>query len=236
MKIVILTTETAHHTYFTREIIKVFQVEKVLVEFKGNNPSFETFHPYEKLRDDYEKEVFFNGKDVCLEDICPVIKVDSVNNSNSLTYLQEAKPEIIVVFGTKKICSDLIQVCPEGIVNLHGGNPQEYRCLDSHLWAIYHEDFDNLITTLHRVNEELDDGDIISQGVIEMKSDVQLHELRRYNTENCIELTLSAVDMYKKHKKFISKPQRKRGQYYSFMPSSLKEICINRFTRYINNI
>lgn len=236
MRIIILTTETTHHTYFVREFVKVFPVEKVLVELKEIKAPFEISHPCEEWRDSYEREVFFCRKDTSLDDVCSTRKVDSVNDADSIRYLQELKPEIIIVFGAGKICPEVIHTCPEGIINLHGGDPEEYRGLDSHFWAIYHKDFDKLITTLHHLNEKFDDGDIISQKTIPLNSDIQLHELRRYNTERCVELTLSAIDMYKRYGKFISKPQRKRGRYYSFMPSALKEVCLNQFVKYVSSM
>ena len=236
MKIVVLTTETLHHTFFVKEINKVFQLEKIFVETASVSPPFETYHAFEGERDVYEKKVFFDGGGVSLTDVAPTKYVGSINDSETIRMLSELRPEIIIVFGTGKIYREVIQVCPMGIINLHGGNPEEYRGLDSHLWTIYHNDFKSLIVTLHHLNEELDDGDIILQGNIKMYSMIQLHELRRYNTEKCIELTLSAIDMYKRYGRFISRPQRKLGRYYSFMPSSLKEICLKRFIKYSNNI
>ena len=59
MKIVVLTTETFHHTFFVREINKVFPIEKVLVESVILRPPFETHHSYETERVGYEKKVFF---------------------------------------------------------------------------------------------------------------------------------------------------------------------------------
>ena len=46
------------------------------------------------------------------------------------------------------------------IFNLHGGNPEEFRGLDSHYWSIYHNNF-NLYSCLHKLSYKLDDGDII---------------------------------------------------------------------------
>ena len=141
-----------------------------------------------------------------------------------------------IVFGTGKVSKQVIQVCPNGIINLHGGNPEEYRGLDSHLWAIYHHDFSGLVTTLHRINEELDDGDIILQMPIQLRPDMGLHELRRYNTDVCIEMVLSAFDMFNRQGYMIDRPQQKRGRYYSFMPSVIKEICLKYFNQYVVNL
>jgi len=236
MKVVILTTQTTHHTYFVRELGKEFEVNAVFVERTVNKAVFDTHHSFEDDRDIYEKAVFFDNKEPRLENECQVIEVETINNHKSVNRLKEFKPEVVISFGAGKVKQEVIDVCPEGIINLHGGNPEEYRGLDSHLWAIYHGDYKNLIVTLHRLNEELDDGEIILQSPIKLDRDMKLHQLRRLNTEICAELTLSGLDMFKRHGRFISRPQLKQGRYYSFMPAALKEICQRRFERYTETL
>ena len=58
----------------------------------------------------------------------------------------------------------MISIFENKIFNLHGGDPEKYRGLDSHYWSIYHNDFKSLITTLHKVRPILDTGEIVLQG------------------------------------------------------------------------
>ena len=236
MNIVILTTQTLHHTYFVQKINEKHPIEKVIIESNILKPKFETHHPFEDVREKYEKKNFFNNKEVKLKDISNTIEVKTVNDTESISFLKKLKPDIVISFGTGKISKDVIQTCPRGIINLHGGNPEEYRGLDSHLWAIYNNDFHNFIVTLHRVNENLDTGDIVLQKPIKIIKSMKLHELRSYNTETCVDLISSAINMFKKHGDFISCPQRKLGSYYSFMPSAFKDICVDRFNKYTAGI
>ncbi|MBL7129794.1 MAG: hypothetical protein ISS45_00070 [Candidatus Omnitrophica bacterium] len=236
MKLAVLTTQTLHHTYFIREVTRVFPVTMAIVEWKVYQAPFDTHHLFEDRREMYEREVFFGGKDVSISDIVPVKKVESINDLESLWCLNKLKPDLIIVFGTGMVSKDITGLYSERIVNLHGGNPQEYRGLDSHLWAIYHRDFNNLVTTLHRVNKKLDDGEIVSQIPIIPALGMGLHELRRYNTEICVRLVTSALDVYRRQNRFISRPQQKKGRYYSFMPAVLKEICLVNFRKYMERI
>jgi methionyl-tRNA formyltransferase len=236
MKIVVLTSETIHHAYFVRELVKTFPVEQVLIECNVFTSPFETHHNFEDKRDEYERDIFFNKKGFLLKDVVSVKEFASVNDVEAVRYLKKLQPDIIIVFGTGKVLPEVIQVCPKGIVNLHGGDPEEYRGLDSHLWAIYHKDFTSLITTLHHLNENLDDGSTILQCKIPLTHGMLIHELRRYNTEICIKLVLNAIKMYETHSHFLSKPQRKCGRYYSFMPSVLKEICKIHFEEYTSKL
>ena len=236
MKLVILTTQTIHHTYFVRELSKSFSIKTVLIEKDILAAPFETYHPFEKTRNEYEKEVFFNGKNIYLNDVAETLVVPTVNHRNALRYLAQVQPQVVIVFGTGRLSQSTIHACSSNIINLHGGNPEQYRGLDSHLWAIYHNNYKNFITTLHHVNKKLDDGDIILQGHIPIKKGMHLYELRRYNTELCLRLSQSALDMYTRYEKFISRPQYKQGRYYSFMPSVFKGICVNRFKKHTEGI
>ena len=229
MRIAILTTDTVHHAYFVREMAKHFPPAVVVLERKAHKPHFETGHPFESLRDAYETGVFFGGKAPAIESLAPTHSFASINESGVLSLLSGVAPEVIIVFGTGKIGRELIGLRPQAILNLHGGDPREYRGLDSHLWAIYHGDFGGLVTTLHHLNPELDDGDIILQGSLRVEKGMELHQLRRSNAEVCARLGLSALDMFARNGGFTSVPQRKHGRYYSFMPAPLKEICLRKF-------
>ena len=44
---------------------------------------------------------------------------------------------------------------------MHRGNLKKYRGLDSELWAIYHDDYKEIKTTIHKINEKLDNGRIL---------------------------------------------------------------------------
>ena len=236
MKIVVLTSETLHHTYFVQELNKSFPVESVLVEQNIVAAPSGTHHPFEDTREDYEQRAFFQNKHLHLKDVANTCDVSTVNEPTSIALLKKIAPAVMIVFGTGMIYREVIQICPNGIINLHGGDPEEYRGLDTHLWAIYHRDFNGLVTTLHHVNEKLDDGQIILQSAIPVRRGMQLYELRRYNTEICIDMAISALDMFKRWGHTICRPQHKKGRYYSFMPSLLKEICQVRFKEYSDEL
>ena len=235
MKIVLLTSQTLHHAFFLQELVKVFPVDLTLVETSSAQPPFDVSHPFEDVRDAYESSEWFGGDHPSLSNFSRTEEFPTVNNGQAVALLREIEPDVVIVFGTGKIKADVIATCPEGIVNLHGGDPEEYRGLDSHLWAIYHNHFNGLVTTLHRLNEEFDDGDIILESQIELFPHMNIHMLRRQNTEVCLKLTLNALDMYARFGTFITRKQRKVGRYYSFMPREVKEICKKKFERYTNS-
>ncbi len=236
MRVAVLTTETAHHAFFVKQLACATRLEQVILERRVPQPGFETHHPFEDVRDDHERRVLLESQPVDVRHLAATLELDSVNDPPSLARLRQLQPDAIVVFGTGPISPEVIDTCPRGMVNLHGGDPEEYRGLDTHLWALYHRDFDGLVTTLHRVNPRLDDGDIVLQAGIPLRRGMGLHELRGCTARVCVRLTLAALDMYARNGDFLSRPQRRRGRYYSFMPAPLKDVCRARFESYTSEL
>jgi methionyl-tRNA formyltransferase len=232
MRLVVLTTETPHHAFFVRELGKSFPIKLVISETGRHQPPIETAHPFELERDQYEIERMFGDKPHALAEFADFAGVPSINDEAGIRLLREQGPDVVLVFGTGRLRPQVIQLCPSGIINLHGGDPERYRGLDSPLWAIYHREFDQLVVSLHRLNETLDDGDIILQAPIQVPRALHLYQLRSLNAELCVRLTESALDMYNRHGSSIARPQRQKGRYYSYMPSALKGMCVRIFKAY----
>ena len=121
------------------------------------------------------------------------------------------------------------------IVNLHGGNLNFYRGLDSHLWTIYHNDFRNLKVCIHYIKDKLDTGKIIQIKNIKLFRDMKLYQLRSKNAEVAEKILSSYLSKFCKKKKINSK-ENKSGRYYSFMPSSLKKIVDKKFLNFTKKI
>jgi methionyl-tRNA formyltransferase len=238
MRIALLTTETPHHAYFAREISRQFPIDLILNEVTSLKAPFETSHAFETVRESYEKEVWFAGNNPSLAEASgvEVKSFPSMNDDEAVGCLNELSPDVVVVFGTGLLRAPIIAACPNGMINLHGGDPEEYRGLDTHMWSIYHHDFNGLVTTLHHVDPTLDNGDIIGKQSIPITPGMNLHNLRRSNTEVCLELTQNALKNHQEKGVFQSAPQVKKGRMYSFMPTALKEICVKRFKNYTGTL
>lgn len=233
MKIAFLTTPTIHHTWYLQELEKHYSNIICICESTSIVAKFETFHSFEGKRESYEREHFFSNKEVNLDNFCETVNVLDINQEKAVAALEAFSPDMLISFGTRKIKEPIISRFTGKIINLHGGDPEAYRGLDSHLWAIYHNDWDNLITTLHILNAELDDGEIIQKKFLDISNLSDLFQLRTLNTQACLELTISALNSYEKLGFFVKNKQKYKGRYYSFMPSCLKEVCLDKFNRYV---
>jgi methionyl-tRNA formyltransferase len=232
LRVAILTTETLHHAYFVREIVARYPATQVFCETGVLAAPFETSHPYEAARSRYEQEHWFDGCRGLIADFAEVETFSSINDDAAMSAVCRFDPDVLVDFGTGKVKEPLLSFKAGRLFNLHGGDPQHYRGLDSHLWAIYHNDFSGLVTTLHRLTSALDAGDIVHLRQIPLRPEMSLHELRAANTKVCVDLTLAALDQIADAGDIRGTPQVSKGRYYSFMPAVLKEICVRKFERY----
>lgn len=232
MNVVVLTTDTAHHAYYLWKLNERFPVQAVVLERWRPVAAFETAHPFEARRDEYEREVLLAGGPHSCADVARVHECERVNDADSVAMLRHSKPDVILTFGTGLLTRDVFGSAGLACLNLHGGNPEEYRGLDSHLWTIYHRDFENLVTTLHQVDEQLDTGDIVSRSRLDIPHGAGLHELRGINTRACVELSLAALETLSRRGSLPVQRQKRRGRYYSHMPACLKQECLTRFHDY----
>lgn len=237
MKIAVLTTQTPHHAFLVREMQSRFGNIVAFCETAVcTKPKFETYHPFEGNRDQYEWQRWFGGTETAIADLVPTYHVTSLNDQDSVAALNVEHPDLIIVFGTGILKSPVIEICPKRIFNLHGGDPEQYRGLDTHLWAIFHRDFTGFVTTLHRLDTEVDTGDIILQGEIPLYPNMPIHTLRAANTEVCVKLASGAIDMVVRDGDVSCRRQRQVGRYYSAMPANLKSVCQSRFNTYTKKL
>lgn len=232
LRVLLLTTQTTHHTFFVREMAAKGHCITTFLETTSLIAPYLTQHPFESQRDAYEREHFFSGKDIRIADICPTRSFASMNDAPCFKAIEDLRPDLTFVFGTQKLLPDTLRACGPQLFNLHGGDTSRYRGLDSHLWAIYDEEWHALITTLHRVSVKLDEGDIVLTKPVPVPKGCLLSQLRARNTEVCLDLALEATTSYQKNRKILSYPQTCPGRYFSHMPSDLKTICIQKFEAY----
>ena len=237
MRVIILTTETPHHLFFVKKVSDFFKITGIAVESRSFEPAFKTYHSFEDKRNNYEISHLLKNENVSFKDFSRTKSFNNINDEECFQFVKKLKPDVIITFGTGKIKQKLISLCTDGFINLHGGNPEYYRGLDSHMWAIFNQDFDHLVVTLHRLNAILDDdGEILGQSQIKLDKNSKLKNLRAENTKICVQLTIAALTDFRRFGSFVSRPQLRKGSYYSFMPAELKEVCIKNFEMHIRKI
>ncbi len=234
MRLAILSTDTLHHRYFFQKINEAYDIDYIFLETSSHKPNYDIESPFSDLEEDYEMDKFFKNTLNQIPD-CKIYSYPSINNSHSLSKLKEVKPDIGLVFGTGKLCKDIIDCFSFCLLNIHRGLPEYHRGLDSDLWAIEESRYDLIGTTIHIVEPELDTGDILYQEKIQLKKNLKIHQLRYYTTILAVKLSLKTLEAIKTNT-FNPRPQKIKGEYYSFMPTEQKIAVSKKFNNYCQKI
>jgi methionyl-tRNA formyltransferase len=234
IKVLILTTDTDHHNFFLNNLKIEEKNLFVIYQKKKLKNKYKTSHKLLKKKEIYEKKIFNNS---IFNRNINIKKFFDINSTNAINYINYIKPKIIIIFGTSILKKkNLKKIKTKILLNLHGGDPENYRGLDTLLWAIFHKDFKRLYTTLHKVNVKVDTGDIFNSKRIKINKKSSITNIGINNTNNCIKLVNNFIFKIINKKKIIYTKQKKLGRYYSALPSALIDVCENNLRNYAKKI
>jgi len=97
--------------------------------------------------------------------------VRSVNDVDTISLIRSIDPEIIIVNNTRILKKDLLNSVKGHFINIHSGMLPEYRGYSGGYWALVNKDKQKCGSTIHFVDEGIDTGSIICQGVIDVVSE-----------------------------------------------------------------
>ena len=234
LKVLVLTTDTPHHAHFVGRLVEAGYETHVIEQTGTAVPSVEQ-KSFRTECEDYENHRWFAGRNYSVSNMCPVNSFPSVNDPEAKSFLGAKTYDLALAVGAGVIQANTMSELPSLCLNLHGGDPQRYRGLDSHLWSVYHRDLGALVTTLHLVNEKLDDGNIVSVGSLDLGQIETLYQLRALNTEMAVDITLGTLASIEAVGRAISYQQTTIGRYYSAMPGELLDLCRARFERLLTD-
>ena len=92
--------------------------------------------------------------------------VDSVNSDETIRLLRDARPEAIVVNGTRIISKRVLAAVDAPFINTHMGITPKYRGVHGGYWALATGDPDNCGVTVHLVDQGIDTGGVLYQDTI----------------------------------------------------------------------
>lgn len=92
-----------------------------------------------------------------------VRKVRSVNSEEAVRLLQDARPDAVVVNGTRIISKRVLSSVAVPFINTHMGITPKYRGVHGGYWALVQGDAENCGVTVHLVDEGVDTGGVLYQ-------------------------------------------------------------------------
>jgi len=226
VRIVVLSTQTKHHTYFINKLAEKFDVVGVIYETRRLSKDYVTGPFLEEEMGAFEERFFHDvSRDLSVPSLC----VNNINHHPGLLTVdnlgKEFTPDLAISFGTGLLKEEIFIIPKYGTINIHRGLASEYRGLDSEFWAIYNHKLEDIGVTLHYVDPSLDTGDILAEQRLISDydiSDMKIYELRYWTTLLATDMILNLLGRFSGEKIVQGKKQKNVGKYYSSMPLSLK--------------
>ncbi len=233
MDIYVFTTRTDHHYYFIKKILNTKKIKRIIYETESIRFNYNTKNPFSDKESNYEKKFFkISMNDKKKINQIPYIEISNINYMN-LDFIDNKKDNLAIVFGCRKIHKKIYNKFNFGMLNIHRGLTQYYRGLDSEYWPIFFNEFDKLGTTIHKIDNNLDTGDIFYQNKLSLNKKNKIFHLKALTTQIAVDGIIKILDNFDLFKK-NSKKQILIGKYYSAMRSSLKKKCFKILDNYLS--
>jgi methionyl-tRNA formyltransferase len=92
-----------------------------------------------------------------------LVRVRSVNCEETIRFLQELQPRVVVVSGTRIIAARVLNCAPAVFINMHAGITPLYRGVHGGYWALVEHNVEACGVTVHEVDTGVDTGRILGQ-------------------------------------------------------------------------
>lgn len=135
----------------------------------------------------------FNSAPIPVEKIK---QVPSVNHVQTIQLLQEIEPDLIIVNGTRIISKKVLQATTCKFINTHVGITPRYRGVHGGYWALINKEKEYAGVTVHFVDEGIDTGQIIDQGIITISEEDNFVTYPMLQLGVGIQLLLKAINSY----------------------------------------
>jgi len=137
--------------------------------------------------------------------------INNINSKRTAELIKKLKPDIGIIIGTSILKNKIIKLFPKGILNLHTGILPHYRGVRSEFWALYNKDYDNIGSTIIKIDEGIDSGNVLLQNKVKVEPGDNEFILKCKNIENGVKLMIKAINNFDK----LKIERQREGKYYS---------------------
>ncbi len=147
-----------------------------------------------------------------------IIQIKNINAKESLDYLSGFNPDIIFSIAASQVFKKGILELPNiGCFNIHTSKLPKNRGMMPNFWSLYNYDKDAYSAiTIHKMNENLDDGEILLQKDFKLDPNESLDTLIRRTKKLSAEIFLQAIDLLNNNKIDFIKNDSTMATYNSF--------------------
>ena len=144
--------------------------------------------------------------------------VESVNHPSVIELIKELKPDVIVINGTRIIGKRLLRSFDLKFINMHAGITPAFRGVHGGYWALASSMPEACGVTIHLVDEGIDTGNILSQGIIHPSKKDNFFTYPMLQLSKGLHLLKQAIEEVCQNKHSIKKPfiQNSKLWYHSY--------------------
>ena len=178
--IVILTGSDPRHQFFIHQLNTRFSISQVFMEkcdYPRPKPQSEeesiAWNWFFKRRDQSENEMILKSSQLPRKNNpgATYLENGELNSLDTIAKIEMTSPGFIAVFGTSILKDPFLNRFPNRLFNLHIGDPEFYRGSSCNFWPIHQKMLQHLSATIHRIDQGVDTGDILSRKAITINSE-----------------------------------------------------------------
>ncbi len=124
------------------------------------------------------------------------LECGEVNESGFASFLEEIRPDLVVVLGSSVITPRIISIPSGGMINIHSGLSPYYRGTWSYGWPIVNAEPEYIGVTVHRIDPGIDTGDIIFQARPALDPKDDLNSIFLKVIAEGVELAADAIERF----------------------------------------
>jgi methionyl-tRNA formyltransferase len=139
----------------------------------------------------------FSVEHLILKNDIKIIQIKNINSEISIELLKSLNIDVIFSIAASQIFKKSVLELPRlGCFNIHTSKLPKNRGMMPNFWALYNYDIDPISAiTVHKMNEKLDDGEILLQHKFALNPEESLDTLIKRTKKMSAELFLKAVEM-----------------------------------------
>jgi methionyl-tRNA formyltransferase len=154
-----------------------------------------------------------------------IISIKDINSKESLDFLERMDIDIVFSIAASQILKKGVLKLPKiGCFNIHTSKLPQNRGMMPNFWSLYNYDKSPISAiTIHKMNEALDDGDILLQEEFYLDPKESLDSLIKRTKMMSVKIFLKAVDLLNNKGQNLIKNDSTKATYNSF-PTKLDVI------------
>jgi folate-dependent phosphoribosylglycinamide formyltransferase PurN len=123
-----------------------------------------------------------------------VRQVTSVNSPECRRLLQQMKPDVVVVYGTRILKPDTLAAVSAPFINYHAGITPKYRGQNGAYWALRERDPEHAGVTVHLVDRGVDTGAVLYQATTKAEAGDNITTYQHRQMATALPLMLRAIE------------------------------------------